>query len=102
MNVRILLAVVPLLSAAPALAANWTTESFRTSRGSLVQIGDSMVEVLQNAGQPVEQRVVSKGITIGEAVGLTREQWTYRGSDAIYVVTFAGNEVTRIEVVPYR
>lgn len=61
-----------------------------------------MTEVLESAGEPFDQRVISKGITLGGAVGLTREQWTYRESDAIYVVTFAGDRVEQIEVVPYR
>ena len=90
-----------MFSSIPVLAASWVTGSFRTASGGLVQRGNSMVEVVQSAGEPLARRIVSTGITIG-AAGLTREQWTYRGSDGIYVVTFVGDEVEQVQVVPYR
>ena len=94
--------LVSVLAITPVLATSWITGSFRTASGGLVQRGDTMVEVLQSAGEPLERRIVSTGIAIGRGAGLTREQWTYRGSDGIYVVTFVGNEVQQVQVVPNR
>lgn len=100
---RIVLAVwLAVLPIAPALSASWATNSFRTASGDLVQRGDTMVEVRHAAGEPLDQRVTSWGIAIGHAAGLTREQWTYRGSDGIYVLTFAGDKVEQIKVVADR
>lgn len=99
---RVLAALFAVLAMAPAMATGWVTNSFRTASGGLVQHGDTMTEVLESAGEPLYQRVISRGITLGGAVGLTREQWTYRGSDGIYVVTFTGDRVAQIEVVPNR
>lgn len=94
--------LIAMLVAVPATATSWVTDSFRTATGDLVQRGDTMTEVLQSAGEPAEQRVISKGISIGGLTGLTREQWTYRTSDGTYVVTFAGSTVERIDVIPKR
>ncbi|OGI70347.1 MAG: hypothetical protein A2W18_13615 [Candidatus Muproteobacteria bacterium RBG_16_60_9] len=93
---------VLFLAAAPGMAGSWITGSFRTASGGLVQRGDTTVEVLLSAGEPLERRTISTGIAIGAIAGLTREQWTYRGSDGIYIVTIVGNEVQQVQVVPYR
>lgn len=91
-----------LLTALPAGGASWITNSFRPVRGGLIQRGDTMFEVLRVAGQPLDRRIVSNGITIGGIVGLTREQWAYRGGDGIYILTFAGDKVQQLEVIPNR
>lgn len=84
------------------MATSWITGSFRTAGGKLVQRGESMVEVLRDAGEPMDRRTISTGISIGPIAGLTREQWAYRGSDGIYVLTFVGSRVQQIEVIPDR
>ncbi len=61
-----------------------------------------MTEVLSTAGEPSQRRVISVGISIGAIVGHTREQWTYRSYDGVYVLTFVGDEVLHIRVVPFR
>lgn len=94
--------VLFMFASAPVVATSWVTGSFRTASGGLVQRGNTMAEVVQSAGEPVERRIISAGIAIGAVVGLTREQWTYRGGDGIYVVTFVGDEVQQVRVVPYR
>lgn len=94
--------LVLLLVTTPALATSWVTNSFRTPSGGLVQPGDTMAEVLESAGEPQHQRIISKGITLGPVAGLTREQWTYRGTDGLYVITFAGDQVVQIRVIPNR
>lgn len=93
---------IAVLAGMPAMTNSWVTNSFRTASGALVQPGDTMTEVLKDAGEPMDKRVISEGVTIGDTVGLTREQWTYRGGDGIYVITFAGDKVEQIEVVPHR
>jgi|SRR5690606_2480701 len=100
---RRMLALLLILAAAlPAHGASWTTNSFRTPRGGLVQVGDSMAKVLRAAGAPLHQRVLSTGVSLGPFVGLNREQWTYRGHAGYYVVTFAGDRVEQIEVLADR
>ncbi len=91
-----------LYGSAPATGASWTTNSFRTVSGDLVQRGDTMAEVLRSAGAPLHERVLSLGVTLGGLSGLARVQWTYRGSDGYYVVTFAGDKVEQIEVIANR
>ncbi|HEX7045453.1 MAG TPA: DUF2845 domain-containing protein [Burkholderiales bacterium] len=99
---RTLAALLTMAAVLPAHGGSWTTNSFRTPRGDLVQPGDRMAQVLRAAGAPLHQRLLSTGVSIGRFVGLNREQWTYRGHDGYYVVTFAGDRVERIEVVADR
>jgi hypothetical protein len=83
-------------------AASWETSAFRTGTGDLVGRGQTMLDVRKSAGDPVETRVLSYGISVGDKVGVSREVWTYRGSDGIYAVFFVGDRVERIEVTPNR
>lgn len=99
---RIIAGVLIAALAGSATGASWVTGSFRTPSGDLVRRGHTMIEVLAGAGQPLDRRIISRGISIGGVAGLNREQWTYRGSDGIYVITFAGHHVEQIEVVANR
>lgn len=96
------LCLLGVLATVPGWAGSWATNSFRTASGDLIQRGNTMTEVLRRAGQPVERQVISHGIAVGGVIGVNRELWTYRGTDGIYTVTFAGNRVEQIDVVPYR
>lgn len=102
MRPALLALIFALVIAPPALGATWTTNAFRTQSGGLVNHGDTMAEVLRSAGEPLRQRVLSTGITLGGLTGFTREQWTYRGNDGYYIVTFAADQVERIEVIADR
>jgi hypothetical protein len=96
------LLVATLIVAGSAFAASWQTDSYRTRSGSLVRPGMNMTEVLAEAGEPANRRVVSTGINLGDRRGETVEVWTYRGYDGYYDVTFTGNHVTAIEVTADR
>jgi hypothetical protein len=102
MRIAIAALFILMFASTPVFATSWVTGSFRTASGGLVQRGDTMVEVVQSAGEPLQRRIISAGVAIGAIIGLTREQWTYRGGDGTYVVTFVGDEVQQVYVVPYR
>ena len=100
--IRAITALAALICCSTVLAANWETSAFRTRSGDLVSRGDTMLEVRRSAGDPAESRVLSHGISVGDKVGVSREVWTYSGSDGIYAVFFVGDKVERIEVTPNR
>jgi hypothetical protein len=97
MRLKLSAAVLTALLCSTALAANWQTSVFRTNSGNLVQPGMTKTEVLKAAGEPSEP----KG---KDGKGATRKAkvWTYRGSDGIYTIYFAGDKVDHIEVTPNR
>jgi hypothetical protein len=89
-------------AAGAAGAASWETRGFRTRGGDLVEPGASMAEVLKRAGTPKDKHVLSQGLSLDGKPGVTREVWTYRGNDGDYSLTFAGDRLEKIEVVPDR
>jgi hypothetical protein len=102
MRYRYPLAAVWLFTATLVLAASWETSSFRTRNGQLVTKGMLIPEVLRDAGEPQSRVQVSQGIDTGKQHGESVEVWTYRGSDGVYTITFAGTRVTKIEVTADR
>jgi hypothetical protein len=99
---RFAAATAALLLTVTAFAASWETPSFRTAKGELVRVGMTSAEVVKNAGEPADKKVISHGLTTDEGVGLTHEAWTYRLADGTYTLTFAGTKLEKIEVTPAR
>ena len=99
---RLAIVMTVALWALTASAASWETSSFRAPDGELVRVGMTRAEVVKHAGKPADENVISHGVTTDEAVGLTREAWTYRLPDGIYTLTFAGSKLEKIEVTPAR
>lgn len=99
---RLATAAAALLLTVTAFAASWETSSFRTAKGELVRVGMTSAEVVKNAGEPADKKVISHGITTDGSAGLIREAWTYRLADGTYTLTFAGTKLEKIEVTPAR
>jgi len=94
-------AVVFALSlAGTAFAASWETSSMRSPKGGLIQIGMPAHEVLKELGQPLGAHAPTRH-TSGKT-GKGKEQWSYRGTDGLYTLTFSGGKVVRIVVTPDR
>ena len=97
MTPKITAAVLTALLSGAALAASWQTSVFRTNSGNLVQPGMTKTEVLKAAGEPAEPKAKD-----GKSASRKAKVWTYRGSDGIYAIYFAGDKVDHIEVTPNR
>ena len=85
-----------------AIAGSWETSGFRSANGKLIVPGMQKSEVRRDAGKPLDGKeltAVEKSSRKNKKQG---EVWTYRGSDGIYSLTFAGDKLYKIEVTPNR
>jgi hypothetical protein len=85
-----------------AMATSWETSSMRTPGGGLVRVGMSRQEVIKELGQPLHARSGARNTASGEKSGRKNNTWAYRGTDGVYVITFSGETVVRIDVTPDR
>ncbi|HEX9812565.1 MAG TPA: hypothetical protein VGA88_10820, partial [Burkholderiales bacterium] len=68
MRIAIAALFILMFASTPVFATSWVTGSFRTASGGLVQRGDTMVEVVQSAGEPLQRRIISAGVAIGAII----------------------------------
>lgn len=94
---RGILGLILVLSAGAAAADSWETTAMRTPRGGLVRPGMTSQEVLRELGEPRAKHSGKRGKSARH-----NEQWTYRGADGTYRLTFSGDRVVRIDVTPDR
>lgn len=100
--VVILLFGIGLVISSTAFATSWETSSLRAPGGGLIRIGMTRQEVLKELGQPQHAQGATHNTAARGKSGKRGGALTYRGDDGLYTITFSGERVVKIVVMPRR
>lgn len=101
-GVALLISTIALAMPSAALATSWETSTMRAPGGGLIRIGMTRQEVLKELGQPQRTQASTHNTAAGGKSGKKGSSLTYRGDDGLYTITFSGEQVVRIVVIPKR
>ena len=98
----LLVSAIALAMISAAMATSWETSTMRTPGGGIIRVGMTRQEVLKELGQPQRAQASTHSTVVGGKSTKKGSSLTYRGDDGLYTITFSGEQVVRIVVLPKR